>query len=78
MTPLGTFDAGFAITPSDSVDFASGKVRGIYVGGTGDVVAVMGGQAITFKAVPVGTVLNIGATRVNATSTTATLLTGLY
>lgn len=68
----------FAITPSDTVNF-SFTVRGIYVGGAGAVVAVNeAGTAVTFAAVPVGTILPIRATRVNATSTTATNLVGLY
>ena len=68
----------FAITKSDSANF-SFNVRGIYVGGTGDVVAVTeGGTAVTFTAVPAGTILPIRAIRVNSTSTTATSMVGLY
>lgn len=68
----------FAISPSDTANFAF-TVRGIYVGGEGDVVAVgEDGVAVTFKDVPVGTTLAIRAVRVNATSTDATHLVGLY
>ena len=68
----------FAITKSDTVNF-SFTVRGIYVGGTGDVVAVTeGGTAVTFVAVPAGSILPIRAIRVNSTSTTATSMVGLY
>lgn len=69
--------AHFAITPSDTVNFAF-PVRGVYVGGTGDVVVVdRNGTAVTYKAVPTGQVLPIMASRVNATGTTATYLVGM-
>lgn len=68
----------FLISKSDTVDFTY-LIRGIYVGGTGDVVAVTEGNvAVTFSAVPAGTVLPVRARRVNASSTTATLMIGLY
>lgn len=67
-----------AITPSDSVNFALGQCDGIYVGGAGNVVAVVGGVAVTFTAPVVGQVLKVKATRVNSTSTTATALVALY
>jgi hypothetical protein len=67
----------YAITPSDSVALAT-AIRGIYVGGAGDVsVQNAAGTAVVFKAVPVGSVLPVSTTRVNATLTTATLLIGL-
>jgi hypothetical protein len=67
-----------AITPSDATNFTLGKCLGIYVGGAGAVVAIVGGVAITFAAVPVGTTLWVAATLVNSTSTTATNLVALY
>lgn len=68
----------FAITKSDTANFAF-TVRGIYVGGTGDVVAITeGGTAVTFSSVPAGAILPIRAIRVNSTSTTATNMVGLY
>jgi len=48
------------------------------VGGAGAVVAIVNGTAVTFAAVPVGTILEIRATRVNATGTAATNLVALY
>jgi len=61
-----------AITPSDTVNFAV-VCRGIYVGGTGDVVVFMkGGEVTTFAQVPAGTTLPLRARRVNSTNTTAT------
>lgn len=67
-----------AITPADGTDLTNSGIRAIYVGGTGDLV-VKGLQdtvAVTFKAVPVGTVIAICPSRV-MTATTATLLVGL-
>lgn len=70
-------DDCFAITKSDSVNFTN-MVRGIYVGGTGDVtILTPNGNTVTFTAVPVGTILPARAVRVNSTNTTATLMVGL-
>lgn len=72
------FREPFAITPSDTVNFSRETHGGIYVGGTGDVVAVLyDGSTVTFTAVPAGTILPVRAIRVNATGTTATNLVGL-
>ena len=76
--PFASFDVAAAVTPSDTVNFDQGKCRAIYVGGAGNVTAVVGGIAVLFTAPPVGTTLNIGATRVTATGTTATALVALY
>ena len=67
-----------AVTPSDSVDFDT-ICRAIYVGGAGNVVAVRhDGTAVTFTAVPAGTVLPIAVRRINSTSTTATAIVALH
>jgi hypothetical protein len=69
----------FAVTKSDATNFANGVADAVYVGGTGDVVAVLtDGTTVTFSAVPVGTILPIRCKRVNSTSTTATLMVALY
>ncbi len=69
---------GEAVTPHASNDFATVS-RGIYVGGTGDVAAVMAsGAVLVFSAVPAGTLLPVRCVRINATSTTATLMLALY
>lgn len=67
-----------AITPSDSTDFVGGACRGIYIGGAGNITAIVGGSAILFTALPAGMILPIAATRVNATATTATAMVALY
>lgn len=69
-----------AITPSDTVDIKSGQfTRGLYVGGAGTIVAVMGNNtAVTFANAVAGSVLPIRVTRINATGTTATSLVGLF
>lgn len=70
---------GVAITPNDTTPLTQ-PTRSLYVGGTGDVTVILSGDtaAITFKAVPVGTTLNIRAATVKSTGTTATLLLGLW
>lgn len=76
-----------AVTPSDSTLVGGNgnaqQVNGtryLYVGGTGDVtVDTVGGEtSITFKAVPVGTLLAIRAIRVHATGTTATNIVAMW
>jgi hypothetical protein len=69
---------GFAITPSDTVDLPY-TASSIWVGGVGNVTLVTPyGTALTFTAVPAGTLLPFCATRVMATGTTATLLVAGY
>ena len=57
---------------------AGGIAKGLYVGGTGDVVAQdIEGNNATFKAVPVGTILPIQFKKIIKASTTATLMIAL-
>lgn len=72
------YSTAIAVTPSDATDFTSGRCDAIYVGGAGNITAIVGGSAVLFTAVPVGTVLRISATRVNSTATTATAMVALY
>jgi hypothetical protein len=77
VSPLGPANDAFAVTPSDSVAFASVATR-LYVGGAGDVTLIThAGNTVLFKSVPAGTVLPIRCTQVMNTATTATLMLGL-
>lgn len=62
-----------AVAKSDTVPIGGGASRGLYIGGGGDVVvkSVSDGSAVTFKAVPAGTILPIRVNFVMA-ATTAT------
>lgn len=78
LSASGRFEA---ITPNDTVDFSDSRAtRRIYVGGAGNLVLLPadGGPAVTFTGVPVGTMLEVAARRVNATNTTATNLVALF
>ena len=68
----------FAITLSDTVDFAT-PTRAIYVGSAGTLVAVMlSGAVVSFPGAQAGSVIPIQCTRVNLTGTTASMsLVGL-
>lgn len=67
---------GFPIV--NDVDFDAVS-RAIYVGGAGDITAVLvGGNTVQLKAVPVGMMLAIRATKVTSSGTSATLLVALY
>ena len=51
----------------------------LYVGGSGNVaITTIGGDQITFNAVPAGTMLPIQVRRLRATGTTATLVNALW
>ena len=65
-----------AITKSDATVLIG--LRGIYVGGTGDVAVTTPTGDVTFSAVPAGTILPVSASKVLSTGTTATLMVGLY
>ena len=68
-------DTAAAITPSDT---APNVFSRLYVGGAGNLkITTENGDAVTFSAVPVGTVLPIRTSLVWATGTTATLIIGL-
>lgn len=71
------YESATAITPTDNTQI--GPFAAIYVGGAGDVTLCPANSTtpVTFKAVPVGTILRVRTQGVNATNTTATNLVGL-
>ena len=69
---------GEAVTAHDTTEFATVS-RAIYVGGAGNVAAVMAdGTVLTFVGVQAGTLLPIRCKRINSTNTTATSMVALY
>lgn len=75
---------GVVITPTDNTDI--GPTRGVYVGGTGNLVVkfvdngdpTVAGGTVLISAIPAGTTLPIQINCINSTSTTATLIVALY
>lgn len=65
------------VTPHDANNFSGGECNYIYVGVTGNVVAICDGTAVTFTALAVGW-HPIRCTRINATNTTATNMLAAY
>lgn len=66
------------VTPSDTVNLPV-AARALWVGGTGAVkVDTVGGQTVTFTAVPAGVRLPVQVKRVYAAGTSATLMLALY
>jgi hypothetical protein len=65
-----------AVTPSDTVGIT--ECSALYIGTTGDVTIITpGGQTVTLKTVPVG-MLEVKASYVKATGTTATNIVAFY
>lgn len=75
---INQYEYAEAITKSDATNI-TGVARALYVGGAGNVAAVMmDGVAITFASVPAGAIIPIRFTRINSTNTTATNMVALY
>ena len=69
---------GFAITPSDTVDFDT-VCRAIYIGTGGDISFIAAsGNTVVLKNTVAGTVMPFRMKRINSTGTTAADLVGLY
>lgn len=73
----GPCEDGFAVTPSDSVNFTI-AAKCLYVGGAGTVTIVTRLGTVLQFTVPAGGILPWRCTRVNSTGTTATLIVGGY
>jgi len=71
MSRVVSSSSGYAVTPSDSTTTAT-PPNALWIGTGGDVRAMVGGVALTYKNVPSGSVLPIRPTRIYATGTTAT------
>ena len=76
------FQDAYAVTPSDSVDLATGITRGILVGATGGTlkVTMASGNTVTFT-IPLaacGYTLDLAVSRIWATGTACTLIVALY
>jgi len=70
---------GFSVVPDDGTDLTV-NCRSLFIGGAGDVSAILVGDSspVTFKNIPLGSILPISVKRVAATLTTATDIVGLY
>lgn len=67
-----------AVTPNDSADLTH-VCRALYVGTTGDVAVItLGGNTVTFVAVPAGAILPVVCTRVLADGTDADDIVALW
>jgi hypothetical protein len=81
---VAAYNLCVTVTPSDTVDLppftASRMLTGlIYVGGTGNAAVVASDGTVTLlSAIPVGAQLPLSMRRINATNTTATLITACY
>lgn len=64
------------VTPSDTVAITGLTVKQLHVGGAGIVQAVINGVTVPFT-MPAGGKIDAAVQRVNATSTTATLIVAL-
>lgn len=73
--PTGPANGGLAITPSD-VTVYNPSLRGLYVGGAGNVRLIFeNGEDLTFAGIATGVFHPLeGISKVMATSTTATLM----
>jgi hypothetical protein len=75
--PVTAGGAQGPLTKSDTTTYDP-PFSAFYVGGTGDVaVRTVGGQTVTFSAVPVGAIIPISFDRLMSTNTSATLVLGL-
>lgn len=74
----GPPDRAEAVTPSDSVDLPN-PCDALWIGGAGNVKLIAAGDtdAVTFVAVPAGSILPVRTRRVYSTLTTATSIVAI-
>lgn len=73
---FSSYSDASAVTTSDTTVLIG--VKGLWIGGTGNVsVVTFNGNTVTFTAVPSGVLLPIAVTKVRATGTTATNILAL-
>ncbi|MBB3034369.1 spike base protein, RCAP_Rcc01079 family [Alteriqipengyuania lutimaris] len=77
-SPMAPAACAFAIAPSDSAQLPS-VTKAIYVGGGGDIVLrpLDGTEDVLFAAFPGGGILDVRASAIRATGTSATNIVGL-
>ncbi|MGB3166557.1 MAG: hypothetical protein WBA68_07275 [Alteraurantiacibacter sp.] len=77
-SPIAPSEDCFAITPDDAADLPR-ATKAIYVGEGGDVtlVPVRGEDAVTFRNLPAGAILDVRVRAVRAIGTTASAIVGL-
>lgn len=79
LVATASYQNASAVTPSDTEDLST-TASALYIGGAGDVKVDMEGtgEAVIFKAVPVGTILNGRFTKVYDADTDATYIISLW
>ena len=75
--PVSCGPSGSVAAVTVDVNFSQSS-RGVYVGVTGDVTAIINGSNIQFKAVPAGMILPIIATKITSSGTTATNMVAFF
>lgn len=73
-----TYEAGVAVTASDSAADPAGPFAALYIGGAGNATVLdLKGNATAYHGLLAGTILPVQCARVNSTGLTATNIVGL-
>ena len=77
-SPMAPAARAFAVSPSDVSDLPE-ATKAIYIGGAGDVTLrpIGNTQDVVFVGLSAGTILDVSASAIRATGTTATDIVGL-
>jgi hypothetical protein len=74
-----SFIGAQAVVPNDGAELPNGYTKGIFIGGAGNVSAIMNdGSTVVFTGLVVGVVYYFSVKQINATATTATNIVALY